>query len=71
MKLYSLTEKEITIIDDLNAQRDGTLLIVCDHGEYIGVDPDALQQSKYSIYLDALGGEFDEDRVVEFTPKIL
>ena len=69
MQLYVLTESEVDTITALNAQRTNVLLIVCDYGaDGVGVDPDALQQSEYSVYLDALGGVFDGDRVAEFDP---
>jgi len=68
MKLYSLTKSEVSIIETLNTQRRNVLLIVCDFGDDgIGVDPDALQEPKYSDYLvEALDDTFDAGRVVEF-----
>ncbi len=67
MQLYTLIESEVATIEALNQQRQDELLIVCDFGvNGVGVDPDALQQPEYSVYLEALGGTFDAGRVVEF-----
>jgi hypothetical protein len=64
MFLYTLTPEEVTTINTLNYARVDVLLIVCCHGEYAGVDPDALQTTEYADYLAALGS-YDGSKVVE------
>jgi hypothetical protein len=64
MFLYTLTSEEVTTINALNYTRSNVLLIVCCHGEYTGVDPDALQAAEYADYLTALGS-YDGSKVVE------
>lgn len=72
MQLYSLTPEEADALNQLNCQRSNTLLIVCCHGEYTGVDPVALQEPTYADWLAVLGSvngrptsPFDETKVVE------
>ena len=65
VSLYALTEEEINIVNNLNESRTNVLLIVCSLGECTGVDPEALQKPEFSVYLDALGGTFNPDKVVE------
>jgi len=55
MQLYSLTLEEADALNQLNCQRNNVLLIVCRHGEYIGVDPAALQDPIYADWLAVLG----------------
>ena len=65
MRLYALTTVEAAVVNALNAQRTNVLLIVCQVGEHVGVDPDALQSPDYASYLEAIGGVYQEERVVE------
>jgi hypothetical protein len=64
MRLYTLTTEEIAVIDTINAQRTNTLLVICQFGDYIGVDLDALQSPDYATYLAALG-EYQETKIVD------
>jgi hypothetical protein len=64
ISVYSLTPEEIATIQALNTQRRNVLLVVCDFGSAVGVDPEALQNPEYADYLAALGG-YDAERVVE------
>ena len=74
MQLYSLTLEEAAALNQLNYQRNNVLLIVCRHGEYIGVDPIALQDPIYADWLAVLGtvngrpaSPFDATKVVDVT----
>ena len=65
MRFYKLTAEQRAKIEALNEKREGTLLIVCDHGNgNIGVDADAFEHSNFSMYFAELGGAFDFEKVV-------
>jgi hypothetical protein len=65
VRLYTLTTAEAAATNALNAQRTNVLLILCDFGEYVGVDPDALRSPDYAPYLETIGGTYQEGRIVE------
>lgn len=64
MRLYSLTVEEAAAVNAINYTRTNSLLIVCCHGEYMGVDPDALQTEEFAVFATLLGG-YQESKVVE------
>ena len=67
MRLYTLIAEEMAVINMLNDQRTNTLLVICQIGEYVGVDPDALQSPDFAAYLTALGG-YQETKIVDVLP---
>jgi len=71
MDLYTLTPTEVAVVNALNYTRQNTLLIVCCYGEHTGVDPVALQSPDFSVYLTALGGSYDPNKVVEIEPPTI
>lgn len=67
MELYTLTDAEITVITGVNETKRDKMLIVCQHGEHIGVDPSAVLDPDFSDY----NLEYDASRVVSFDPEEL
>jgi hypothetical protein len=66
--VYKVTQEEANSIELVNHERSNTLMIVCDYGTAVGVDPTALQTKEFAMYADLLGG-FDPKKVVEVDVK--
>lgn len=70
MQVYRITAEEADIVNELNYHRVNTLLIVCDYGDFLGVDAEALQSPAYVDYLNALGGQVQAERLTTVDPIV-
>ena len=65
MRFYKLTVGERATIEAYNATQEGTLLIICDHGEgRIGIEADALESLPFQGYFAELGDFLEPTRIV-------
>lgn len=70
MQVYRITAEEADSINQLNYSRVNTLLIVCDYGDFLGVDPLALEDAAFAAYLTALGGQMLPERLTTVEPTL-
>ena len=66
VNIYSLTPEEAAAITTVNSQRTNVLLIICSYPNVdYGVILEDLQKEEFSEYLQALGGQINEEQIVE------
>jgi hypothetical protein len=72
MRFYKLSVEERAKIEAFNETQEGTLLIVCDHGEgRVGIEADDIESPIYKDFFAELGNLLEPTRIINIDIAVL